>query len=597
VALFLSVGRVVPHEAEAILHNKFGDCKDKATLMAALLAAKGIESEAVLINLGNAYTLPEPAAPATLNHVILYLPEFDLYDDPTANWAAFGVLEAQAYDKPVVRVSANAAKLARTPLMRPEDHVAHAMTTIKLGGDGLIAGQTQETNTGFFGTALRSLSGVAQQVGDETLAQRQLQAFNTPGTGHIDFGNLTETRDPAVVKSTFTFNGRFKPPAAGGGAIIPIGLPLTARPGNALFGTRLSGRASAFVCFAATQIEDIEAAFDLALPLPMSLAAINIDNPMFTYRASFKLENRTLKIHRELVSRVQGQVCPAETEAQISADLDTVRNDINRGYRFFSPGKPTDVNESVAITAGHKQRLYFGYTINVDCSAMGFATIATVEAPKHGKITVDHGRGKSNFPASNPRSECNKGEVEGSQIWYEPEPGFSGADAALVEVTNVDGGVARRHYSFNVNPPREASAAVIDPPANAPLPIAAEPTPAKAEQPAAAAIVDIKRVAIADQPLRVAFLYELNPDCSVVGVPAVHFIEQPKNGKVSVENGNGFSNFPASNTRSKCNSSRSDGAVISYTPNPGYIGDDSISTEIIYHDGSSIKRRYAIEVK
>jgi transglutaminase-like putative cysteine protease len=60
VAVYLSLGRVVPNEAASVLHNKFGDCKDKATLMSALLAAKGIASEQALINLGNAYMLPEP---------------------------------------------------------------------------------------------------------------------------------------------------------------------------------------------------------------------------------------------------------------------------------------------------------------------------------------------------------------------------------------------------------------------------------------------------------------------------------------------------------------------------------------------------------
>ena len=73
--------------------------------------AKGISSEQALINLGNAYTLPEPPTMVALNHVILY-PEFDLYDDPTANFAAFGVLAAENYDKPVVRVSAAGATLA-----------------------------------------------------------------------------------------------------------------------------------------------------------------------------------------------------------------------------------------------------------------------------------------------------------------------------------------------------------------------------------------------------------------------------------------------------------------------------------------------------
>ena len=64
----------------------------------------------------------------------------------------------------------------------------------------------------------------------------------------------------------------------------------------------------------------------------------------------------------------------------------------------------------------------------------------------------------------------------------------------------------------------------------------------------------------------------MNPDCSVIGMPTVHILEQPQSGKVAVENGTGFSAFPASNTRFKCNSNRSDGVVISYTPNPGYTG-------------------------
>ena len=77
VGVYLSAGRVVPHDAASVLRNKFGDCKDKATLMAALLAAKGIASEQVLINFGNAYTLPDPPNMAAFNHVILYLPEFE----------------------------------------------------------------------------------------------------------------------------------------------------------------------------------------------------------------------------------------------------------------------------------------------------------------------------------------------------------------------------------------------------------------------------------------------------------------------------------------------------------------------------------------
>src|SRR5580704_16149994 len=137
-------------EAASVLHNKFGDCKDKATLMSALLAAKGIAAEAALLNLGNAYTLPEPPTMGALNHVILYLPEFDLYDDPTATFAAFGVLVAENYDKPVVRIGTGGAILAHTPPMRPADHTTRAKTTIRVAADGMVTGETEERNTGVF---------------------------------------------------------------------------------------------------------------------------------------------------------------------------------------------------------------------------------------------------------------------------------------------------------------------------------------------------------------------------------------------------------------------------------------------------------------
>ena len=572
VAVFLSVGRVVPHDAEAILRNKFGDCKDKATLMASLLAAKGIASEAALINLGNTYTLPEPPTLAALNHVILYLPEFDIYDDPTANAAAFGVLAPEAYDKPVVRVAATEAKLARTPSMKPQDHTAHATTTLKFAADGTITGETRETNTGVLGMGLRLVGGAAQQVGTETVAQRQLQSFNTPGTGHIELGNASETLDPVELKSSFTLNDRFKSPPPAAIAGVPVGMPFTLRPGFYPFGARLSGRRIAFVCYAATQIEDIDATFDPTLPMPLPLPAATIDNALFSYRSTFRIENRTLKIHREFVSHVRSQVCPAETEGQISADLARVRADVTSGYRFASlaasappaPKPPAIAERNAVATAGQKRLLEFVFALKVDCSSDGFSTVTTVEPPQHGKITAEHGTGTSNFPPSNPRFECNKHESEGTVITYEPAPGFTGADTATVDIAYADGGSARHRFSITVNPP---------------------------------AVAEVARVAVADRRLQLSFVYDVNPDCSLVQVPNVRIVEQPKSGKVTVENGTGFSTYPANSPRFKCNETRSDGAVVSYMPDPGFTGADSVTVDVIYLDGFASRRRYAIEVK
>ena len=56
----IGVGSVVPHDAEMVLSNRLGDCKDHTALLQALLAAKGIDSMPVLVNSGDRYKLPEP---------------------------------------------------------------------------------------------------------------------------------------------------------------------------------------------------------------------------------------------------------------------------------------------------------------------------------------------------------------------------------------------------------------------------------------------------------------------------------------------------------------------------------------------------------
>ncbi len=451
VAVYLSLGRVLPNDATSVLSNKFGDCKDKATLMSALLAAKGIVSETVLMNFGSTYTLPEPPTLVALNHAILYLPEFDLYDDPTQNFAAFGILAAETYDKPVVRVGTRGATLARTPAMKPEDHTNHAATIINVAADGTVTGQTEESGTGVFGMVLRFAGSNVQTLGHETISQRQLQAFNTPGTGHYDLGNSAETADPVTMKSRFTLSQPFKPPTPGSRAAVPFGLPQVARPGNFLLGTRLNGRKSAFICYTGRQTEDIDATFDQAFPMPVALAPITIDNPAFAYRATFRVEGRTLKMHREFVSRVAGQVCAPELEAQIAGDMNAVRVNVNSSYAFRSAQTAQQTLELTrAVASDQTLRLDFLFALNPDCTSLGFATVRILGQPKHGKFTYENGTGFTTFPQDNSRSECNKRRSDGVILTYEPDMGFIGSDSIDIDVIFASGFSRNRHYSIEV---------------------------------------------------------------------------------------------------------------------------------------------------
>ena len=215
-------------------------------------------------------------------------------------------------------------------------------------------------------------------------------------------------------------------------------MPLTLRPGNFLFGPRLGGRQAAFVCYAGMQTEDIEATFDKDLPLPAPLLGVRIENPLFTYWSGYKIENRTLKINRQFLSRVPGQVCAPETEAKIAADLDRVRADINTAYRFPGAGVATPAavsptpspipNLTRVAVEGQRRTLDFLYALNADCSSMGETVVTVVEPAQHGKVVSGPGTGRTGFAQNNSRFECNTRQSEGTLVNYDPAPGFTGAD-------------------------------------------------------------------------------------------------------------------------------------------------------------------------
>jgi len=231
VFVVLGATRVVPHSAALVLKNRYGDCKDHAVLMSALLAAKGIAVEHVLINGQNSYTLPEPATMGHLNHVILYLPELGIYDDPTVQFASFGVLAGEEYDKPVVHVSDRRAYRGRTPAMKPEDHLSIRRTRLSVAADGTVSGETEQFGTGLFALNVRAVSASLQAKGLDQSAEEYLRRANAPGKGRFEIGSLTDLSDSYSTRALFAYDERMtiKPSM---NFAIPTGLGIQARPGD-----------------------------------------------------------------------------------------------------------------------------------------------------------------------------------------------------------------------------------------------------------------------------------------------------------------------------------------------------------------------------
>jgi hypothetical protein len=132
IGVAFGIGRYQPHTAAEILSNQYGDCKDKHTLLAAMLAAAGIRSDAVLIGAGIRFNEAVPS-PASFNHLIthLLLDGKPVWLDTTAEVAPFGMLTLTTRDKQALVIPhTQPATIVRTPI---EPLVSDAVTFNAVG--------------------------------------------------------------------------------------------------------------------------------------------------------------------------------------------------------------------------------------------------------------------------------------------------------------------------------------------------------------------------------------------------------------------------------------------------------------------------------
>lgn len=140
VGIDLGIGRYQPHAAAEVLSTQYGDCKDKDTLLEALLHAKGFATAPALIGV-NITPVPELPSPAVFNHVIttVDLPTGRIWLDATPEVEPFRVLIPGIRDQQALVIPATGdAHLERTPAAPPFPYFERFDAAGTLGKDGLL---------------------------------------------------------------------------------------------------------------------------------------------------------------------------------------------------------------------------------------------------------------------------------------------------------------------------------------------------------------------------------------------------------------------------------------------------------------------------
>jgi transglutaminase-like putative cysteine protease len=311
VAVYIGNGRYVPNDTQTILSRRFGDCKDHATLLVALLAAKGIASEQALIHLGPTYELAKTATLQAFNHVIVYIPALDLYVDPTVAFGAFSRLPSADLGKPVVRASEHGAVVARTPTPSAQDNLVELTTQIVMSADGRRQGRTTVEAHGEFVDSLRRFAAQAEQKGKEPALRELAKQRGFAGEFTLDAPPWTTTTEPYRITTTWTAKRPFDLVQAG--LRVPVGFsPILPFP-DLFFGPLgRSRRIYPAGCRAGRVINTV----DVVLPDDVSAVglppALEAKAPGFWYQTRWSAEGHRLQVRTEMVSQAPTRVCTPE---------------------------------------------------------------------------------------------------------------------------------------------------------------------------------------------------------------------------------------------------------------------------------------------
>jgi hypothetical protein len=167
VAIQLGIGGWQPHRASEVFLHKYGDCKDKATLLSTMLQQVGIESYYLYINTERGVITPETPATRWFDHVILAIRLPDKIDDaslamvfihpklgkllifdPTDEFTPFGQLSGELQASYALLVAPDGGELIKVPQVPTSLNGVTRTAAMVLDAQGNLTGTFNEIRLG-----------------------------------------------------------------------------------------------------------------------------------------------------------------------------------------------------------------------------------------------------------------------------------------------------------------------------------------------------------------------------------------------------------------------------------------------------------------
>lgn len=165
-AVEMGIGGYQPHSAQDVFHGRYGDCKDKATLLSAMLSSAGIHSALLMVDTRRGVIDPE--SPSIVgNHMIAAIEvpagygsprlrsvvtaqsgKHYLVFDPTWDFTPFGQLESNLQGSYGVLMEGSSSQIIQLPVLSPDLNRVERSGTFHLASDGSLKGTVTEKRFG-----------------------------------------------------------------------------------------------------------------------------------------------------------------------------------------------------------------------------------------------------------------------------------------------------------------------------------------------------------------------------------------------------------------------------------------------------------------
>jgi tetratricopeptide (TPR) repeat protein len=195
-----------PNKAINIFENRFGDCKDKATLMIAMLKEIGIKAAYAGVRTYDHGPIFWEVPYAQTNHIITYIPaqsgiDKPLFIDGTSRFGDMYYLPDRDQGLRALVLDGDSYEFLETPLLKPHASSSHEQIEARIENDNSLVLDIQERWTGQFASLYRSKLNVE---GKRTEELARIVGYLYPGAqlDQVSFSGLDQLTPEAGANYT-----------------------------------------------------------------------------------------------------------------------------------------------------------------------------------------------------------------------------------------------------------------------------------------------------------------------------------------------------------------------------------------------------------